>query len=448
MDEFRFDGDKSRQAEFHNRLSHRQLFCLAAYWFGFSFLTLPMLTVILPFQVRELMPEGSSHGSALGQVYLVGSLLSIPVGPIFGSMSDSSRNPIGRRRPFMVAGALVGTVALVIMVAARNLLVFGFGFALLCSANNIIVAPFSALVPDLVPLRQRGVASGWLGVCSIVGSIMGATLSYRLHDLGLVGVYAVLIVVHGAAMFVSTVFVVEHRINPRRLPPILSFREMLSSFAAPFRSNDFRVVFYSRFLIQMGIFTVQEFLSLYLSSIFSKDLTPERGLPVFGRDMGVHTAEQAVSLLFGPVLAGAFLSSMLSGVISDALGGKRKVILYVSGAMMSVSAVFFALTRNFSLDLLLGLMFGLGFGAFSVMDWAMACDVLPNPQTFATDMSLWALSLLVPQLLAPGVAGTVFDEFQKVGPENWNLGATAVFLLASVYFVLGTLYVKWVDHVD
>ena len=34
------------------------------------------------------------------------------------------------------------------------------GFSLFCSGNYVILAPYAALVPDVIPADQRGVASG------------------------------------------------------------------------------------------------------------------------------------------------------------------------------------------------------------------------------------------------------------------------------------------------
>src|SRR5258706_4367435 len=39
--------------------------------------------------------------------------------------------------------------------------------------NNVATAPFSALIPDVVPLNQRGSASGWYGLMSMLGSFAG-----------------------------------------------------------------------------------------------------------------------------------------------------------------------------------------------------------------------------------------------------------------------------------
>jgi MFS family permease len=90
------------------------------------------------------------------------------------------------------------------------------------------------------------------------------------------------------------------------------------------------------------------------------------------------SAERAVSLLFLPLLVGAFISSICAGVVSDYYGGRRKFLVYIAGSLMSASALAFALTRSFEFDIVLAFVFGLGWGCFSAIDWAMATDVLPD----------------------------------------------------------------------
>ncbi len=49
-------------------------------------------------------------------------------------------------------------------------------------------------------------------------------------------------------------------------------------------------------------------------------------------------------------------SSLLSGIISDRLGGRRKIVVYVSSIMMAVSSILFAVTRSYTLDMGIGLV--------------------------------------------------------------------------------------------
>eukprot|EP00455_Lapot_gusevi_P055993 TRINITY_DN919_c0_g1_i3.p1 TRINITY_DN919_c0_g1~~TRINITY_DN919_c0_g1_i3.p1 ORF type:complete len:204 (-),score=59.15 TRINITY_DN919_c0_g1_i3:54-626(-) len=189
----------------------------------------------------------------------------------------------------------------------------------------------------------------------------------------------------------------------------------------------------------MGSITVQEYLQYYVKDAIG---------PVYEIN-GVRvadSAERAVSLLFVPLLLGAFFSSVISGIISDRLGGRRKFLVYISGATMTVCCVMFSITRSYSFDMFLGFVFGLGYGAFAAIDWAMATDVLPNADEFAKDMGVWSLAFVLPQVLAAPIAGNLLDYFEKIAPQI-HLGYSIIFLLAVVYYSGGTYFVKFIQKV-
>lgn len=417
-------------------LSNWKLAALSMYWFGFSFMWLPLFIVIIPLQVFTIAGD-EAKGSSLGTTLLFGSLSSLVCAPMFGSLSDVSTHRMGRRRPFMIVGAALATVSLFILALSPSLHWFSFGFFMLSIANNMILAPCSALLPDVVPPEQRGVASGWIGGLSMLGSLCGGLLGYIMEHTGLTGAYLIMILVHGISCVITCVYIKE---TPLRNPPRpVACGARLESFIAPFRNNDFRVVFFTRFLMQMGILTVQEYLQYYLKDAIGPKYEVNGSIVA-------TTPQKAVSILFIPVLIGALLSSLVAGFISDRYGGRRKIIVYVSGAIMAVVCVFFSITRNFTFDLFLGFVFGIGYGAFSVIDWAMATDVLPNEKDFAKDMGIWTLALVLPQVIAAPVAGNLLDYFETIGP-SFHVGYSMIFMLAVVYYAAGSYYVRYVENV-
>ena len=74
---------------------------LATYWFGWSFLWLPLLVVVIPSQIIRLSSD-EDKGAAMGTALLLGSFVSLFAAPVFGSLSDHSTHPLGRRRPYMI----------------------------------------------------------------------------------------------------------------------------------------------------------------------------------------------------------------------------------------------------------------------------------------------------------------------------------------------------------
>lgn len=193
-------------------------------------------------------------------------------------------------------------------------------------------------------------------------------------------------------------------------------------------------MFITRFLMVMGTFTVQEFLQFFMRDVV-KDFT------LFGRQMATN-AESAVSFFVLGLLLGAIVSSLAAGILSDRFG--RKFMVYISSALQAIMPIVFVFFAPFYLVVGLGLVFGLGYGAYQAVDWALASDVLPSETDYAKDMGVWHVAFTFPQVISTPIAGLMLDKFQVVGGRAGypTLGYTVIFTLATVYFILGTLFVR------
>jgi MFS family permease len=125
------------------------------------------------------------------------------------------------------------------------------------------------------------------------------------------------------------------------------------------------------------------------------------------------------------------------------------MMVYISGALMGVVCLVFVLFHSFTLAVLMGIVFGLGYGAYESVDWALASDVLPSMDDYAKDMGVWHVAMVLPQVIATPIAGFLLDNFQRVGKvQNIpNLGYTVIFMVAVVYFIFGTVFVKQIKKV-
>jgi len=87
----------------------------------------------------------------------------------------------------------------------------------------------------------------------------------------------------------------------------------------------------------------------------------------------------------------------------------------------------------------LGAGYGIGYGLFYAVDWALACDTLPDRTSSAKDMGLFHIALTLPQFVVPFFAGPALDHFNAQSP---NLGYRVVFSSAIVLLFLGTVFVS------
>jgi MFS family permease len=101
-------------------------------------------------------------------------------------------------------------------------------------------------------------------------------------------------------------------------------------------------------------------------------------------------------------------------------------------------------THTLGVAVIVGALWGLGWGAYQSVDWALATDVLPRPEkadgatSFARYMGIWSLASTLPQVAAPAIGPLI----QLVNDHAARGGYTLMFCLVFVYFLLGAVLVR------
>lgn len=402
---------------------------LSAFWFGTAFHWLLLLLILMPSNVVHFVGE-EQKGLYLGILTALGALFALVIPPLVGAHSDRT----GKRLPYLKLGVGVNVVGLLIMGLAVTFLggsggfwVYLLGLILVQFGNNYATAPYSALIPQLVPPHERGHYSGVMALLQAVGQLLGAVTGVAV---GLLKLPAV--VTFGLIALVLVI------------PAVLTMRSIPEDQAAPqpnakaalnwaslrqlFSHQPFFWVFMTRVLFALGQYSVQPFLQYYAADVLRQP-----------------NPEQASSLLALAIIAASIASALYGGKLSDRLG--RKPVIYVAGALMGVSALVLVLLHSFPLALAVALIFGLGFGAFTSVDWALGSDAMPNAENYARDMGIWHVAFVAPQFVGLPL-GVVRDWGQQWGPQVGfpQLGYLLVFGLAALFFLAGVLLVRRVPE--
>src|SRR2546423_3730038 len=166
------------------RLPWTQILSISIFAFALNFHWAALGIIILPSQVLKIVGD-LNKGTALAFVLVPGAFVSLFANPLFGMLSDRTHGRLaawGRRRPYILIGTLVNIAALVWMAAARDIPTLAIAYVLVQFSSNAAQAPFHALLPDIVPEEQRGVASGVMGFLQILGGIAGVIIAGMFID--------------------------------------------------------------------------------------------------------------------------------------------------------------------------------------------------------------------------------------------------------------------------
>ncbi|MHA0042759.1 MFS transporter [Deinococcus sp. PEB2-63] len=109
------------------------------------------------------LDEGRKEAN-LALILGVGALISLLANPIFGALSDRARGRLGRRRPYLIGGAIAATAGLLLLGVGGSVPILVAGWGLTQLALNAYQAALTAVIPDRVPPSQRATVSGLAGL--------------------------------------------------------------------------------------------------------------------------------------------------------------------------------------------------------------------------------------------------------------------------------------------
>jgi maltose/moltooligosaccharide transporter len=118
-------------------------------------------------------------------LWLAGPITGLLIQPLIGAISDGTWTRFGRRKPFFVIGALVGSIAVMLMPYSPALWVAVGLFWILDAAMNTAQEPYRALVGDKLNDQQRAVGFSVQTFMIGAGQILAGLMPLILLGLGI-----------------------------------------------------------------------------------------------------------------------------------------------------------------------------------------------------------------------------------------------------------------------
>jgi len=374
------------------------------------------IQVLLPEQLKNI--DYANRITDLSIVTGFGALVAVIANPLFGALSDRTTARWGRRNPWTIACALFGALALLALTQATTVVMVLVGWCVAQAFLNGMLASTTAMVPDQVPVAQRGTVSAWAGIPSALGVVIGVGLTVIVGSIA-AGYTSIAVFVAIAA--IPLVLLVRDEPLPKHFRPEFHLREFVSSFYVdPRKHPDFGWAWITRFLVGLGNSIGTLYLLYFLQDVVHYEQK-------FNAD-----ADDGLFLLILIYTACILVTALVGGIWSDRIQ-RRKVFVMIATGIMALGALELAVTQSWEGAIVAAAVMGAGYGTYLAVDQALITQVLPTARDRAKDLGVINIANSLPQVLGPAIAGPIIA---------YAGGYPSLYLVCALVTLLGAVLVQ------
>jgi len=389
------------------------------------------LALIVPLLVQTFVGE-DVKGTALGNIRLWGLMAALLFQALAGILSDRSTSRMGRRRPFILIGALsevvvfiaIGVIASTLKGMTGYWVLFG-AYLLSMLSSNTGHAAAQGLIPDIVPESKHGIFSGFKAFFELPAPLI--FVSFVVSKLvGAGNIWGALLVLSGVMVVCAAIAMLTPE-KPIKEPPfemnwkpVLRLVAMTGIFTVVILGTGALVNYannltgrlpdVSSLIATVAIAVLGMMIAVILGvwasvriSIGGEGkenntsftwwivnrlsfLVGSTNLSVFAvyflqeRFPGQEGAgiEELFGLLMLFVGLSIFISSIPAGWLTDKFG--RKPICALSGVLATAGTIVVTTSVNVTMLYVGGVMIGVAMGLFYSASWALGTTLVPKEQ--------------------------------------------------------------------
>ena len=416
---------------------------------GFAFLAIcafwQMYNNVIPLILTNTFHMNESLS---GAIMAADNVLALFLLPLFGSLSDKCKSPMGRRKPFILAGTVL-SVLLMLLVPVLDNRYFsypskGLSMVFVCVLGLLLIAmgtyrsPAVALMPDLTPKPFRSRANAVINLMGALGGIIYLILASILYSeartKGLAHVNYLPLFLIVAAIMVLSLLIVLFTINEPalRLQVENYEKDHLEQETAPAGDDGSRTLppAVKRSLI---------FLLISVSLWFISYNAVETWFTTYAQRMWGMSLGSA-SLCLTIATGGAILSYIPIGQATARFGRRRVIIagVILLASCFFVLFIYTLLSGSFHPVLyLLLLLIGLAWAAINVNSLPMVLEMCSGAE-IGRFTGLYYTFSMAAQIVTPVAAGTLMN----------RIGYTSLFIYSTLFAGMAFLTMSQVKHGD
>ena len=385
----------------------------------------------------------------LSVLWLAAPITGVIIQPLVGQSSDRMWTRLGRRRPFILVGALLASLALVLMPNCSAVWMAAGLLWVLDGTINASMQPFRALVADNLPDEQSsqgfGIQSLFIGLGGTVASALPWMLTHWFHlapaadDHSQIPVSVRISFYIGAVAFMGAVLWTVF--TTREYPPDAA--ELAAIRNRPFDwslglGDIFLLVFQlPRRMWELGLVQFFTWIGMFSMWVYFSPAIAAQVFHAAKDSTEMKAAGDWTGICFGVYNAVCFLFSFVLLWATRFTGPKLMHVFCLAIGAAGLASVHFVSTQNQLLFSMVGV--GVAWASILSMPYAMLAPSLPREKV-GVMMGMFNLFIVLPQILAGSLLGWLLKHALQEDPVNELVLGGASMGLAALLTLLVVSY--------
>ncbi len=436
-----------------NLLPKPKMSVLQITFMSFGFLGIQFGFALQNGNTSRILRSFGADVEQLPMFWIVAPLVGMIVQPIIGHYSDRTWNKLGRRKPYFLVGAILSSIALVVLpnsgllTSVLPVLWMGAGMVMIMDASfNISMEPFRALVADNLPESQRtsgfAIQTFLIGIGAVVGSALPSMLAQMgfSQEAGASGVadnirYSFYIgaVVFMAAILVTVFFSKEYppeqyaQYHGQADTDIKEKSSLLDIF------TDFKNM--PRTMKQLGLVQFFSWFALFSMWVFTTDAVATHVYGLTGdysKSIEYNTAGNAVSSAFGVYNLVAAVYALCLPLLAKFLGRKGTHAFSLLAGGLGLLSIYFIKDPAMLTYSMIGV--GLAWASILAMPYVILSGSIPAGK-LGIYMGIFNFFITLPQIVNGIFGGFIVKHFYN-GQSIYAIVLAGFLLICAAVSVL------------
>ncbi len=389
--------------------------------------------------------------SQIALLWLAAPVTGVLIQPLIGQASDRTWTRLGRRKPYILAGAILASLALILMPNSPTFWVAAGLLWVLDGTINASMQPFRAMVADNLPEEQNSQGFAIQSLFIGLGGTIASALPWMMTNWfgiaqekagqGHIPISVTLSFYIGAVAFIGAVLWTVF--TTREIPP--GEREL-----AEIRSEKFDWSFglaeiaritghLPRRMWELGLVQFFTWIGMFCLWVY---FSPAIATNVFHASEGTVEMEASgawAGFCFAAYNAVCFAFSFVLIRATKITGPKMMHVLCLAvgaAGLLTIPLMEGKYGLLFSMTCI-----GIAWSSILSMPYAMLTPALPQDK-LGVMMGLFNLFIVIPQVIASLLLGKVIDSFFSGKPMSAMIIGGICFLIASVATISVVTYRK------